>query len=243
MRSLILADVHANLEALNAVLADARDRGGFDEIWCLGDTVGYGPDPNACLELLSGHHLVMVAGNHDFAAVNKLSISNFNPAAQASTHWTSAQLSRDGFDFLAALPLTVTTGDFTLVHGSLKDPLTEYLLNVGAALDTFAVMGTPYGLVGHSHIPFICEATNGDATFLEFFCDAPAPLGDTRCIVNPGGVGQPRDLDPRPSYAIYDNRANTIQRFRVVYEIAATQAKMRQAGLPLSLIERLDYGR
>ena len=142
MRSLILADVHANLEALNAVLADANDRGGFDEIWCLGDTVGYGPDPNACLELLRGHHLVMVAGNHDFAAVNKLSISNFNPAAQASTHWTSAQLSRDGFDFLAALPLTAITGEFTLVHGSLKDPLTEYLLNVGAALDTFALMTT-----------------------------------------------------------------------------------------------------
>jgi predicted phosphodiesterase len=243
VRSLILADVHANLEALNAVLADARDRGGFDEIWCLGDTVGYGPDPNACLELLRGRHLVMVAGNHDFAAVNKLCISNFNPAAQASTQWTSAQLSRDGFDFLAALPLTVTTGDFTLVHGSLKAPLTEYLLNAGAALDTFAVMATPYGLVGHSHIPFICEATNGDATFLEFFCDAPTPLGDTRCIINPGGVGQPRDLDPRPSYAIYDSRANTIQRFRVVYEIAETQSKMRQAGLPLSLIERLDYGR
>ena len=243
MRSLILADVHANLEALNAVVADASDRGGFDEIWCLGDTVGYGPDPNACLELLRGHHLIMVAGNHDFAAVNKLCISNFNPAAQASTQWTSAQLSRDGFDFLAALPLTATTGDFTMVHGSLKAPLTEYLLNEGAALDTFAVMATPYGLVGHSHIPFICEATNGDATFFEFICDAPTPLGDTRCIVNPGGVGQPRDLDPRPSYAIYDSRANTIQRFRVLYEIAATQAKMRQAGLPLSLIERLDYGR
>ena len=138
----------------------------------------------------------MVAGNHDFAAVNKLSISNFNPAAQASTHWTSAQLSRDGFDFLAALPLTAITGDFTLVHGSLKDPLTEYLLNAGAALDTFALMTTPHGLVGHSHIPFICEATNDNAAFLEFFCDVPAPLGDTRCIINPGGVGQPRTWIP-----------------------------------------------
>ena len=239
----MLADVHGNLEALYAIFADARERGGFDEIWCLGDTVGYGPDPSACLDLLRRRQLVMVAGNHDFAAVNKLSISNFNPAAQASTQWTSAQLSHEEFEFLAALPLTASAGQFTLVHGSLKDPLAEYLLHPQAALDTFAALPTPYCLVGHSHIPFICEEANGDVTFLEFSCDAPTPLGDTRCIINSGGVGQPRDLDPRPSYAIYDSQANNIQRFRVAYDIAKTQTKMRQAGLPLSLVERLDYGR
>jgi len=243
VRSLILADVHANLEALNAVLADAQTQGGFEEIWCLGDTVGYGPDPNACLELIRGYQFSMVAGNHDFAAVNLRSIADFNPDAQASTHWTASRLSQEEFQFLAGLPLSVGVDKFTLVHGSLRDPLTEYLLHQEAALATLALMTTPYCLVGHSHIPFICVETNGDIEFLEFDCDRPIPLGDARCIINSGGVGQPRDRDPRPSYAIYDSQANTIQRHRVTYGIKETQAKMRLAGLPKPLIERLDYGR
>ena len=208
----------------------------------LGDTVGYGPDPNACLELIRGHQFKMIAGNHDFAAVNLRSIADFNPDAQASTRWTAGRLSQEEFQFLAGLPLSAEVAKFTLVHGSLRDPLTEYLLHQEAALATLALMTTLYCLVGHSHIPFICVERSGEVEFLEFDCGRPIPLGEARCVINPGGVGQPRDRDPRPSYAIYDSQANTIQRHRVTYEIKATQSKMGQAGLPKSLIERLDHG-
>ncbi|PKB83213.1 MAG: hypothetical protein BZY88_02655 [SAR202 cluster bacterium Io17-Chloro-G9] len=242
MRSLILADVHANLEALNAVFADAPSQGGFEEIWCLGDTVGYGPDPSACLELIRSYRFRMVAGNHDFAAVNLRTTADFNQDAQASTEWTAGQLSQEEFQFLAGLPLSTEADPFTLVHGSLRDPLTEYLLDQDSARATFALMNNPHCLVGHSHIPFICREQGGDAEFFEFPCGQPVPMGEERSIINPGGVGQPRDRDSRPSYAIYDSEANTIQRHRVTYDIKETQSKMRRAGLPKFLIDRLDFG-
>ena len=243
MRSLILADVHANIEALNAIFADAGDGGGFDEVWCLGDTVGYGPDPGACLDLLREHQARMVAGNHDLAAVGLRSIDDFNPDAQASARWTRQRLTREEVTFLRGLPLTLQTGEFTLVHGSLRDPVNEYLLSGHAALATFALLKTAYCLVGHSHIPFLCREEGGAVDFVEFVTDRPIALNEARWIINSGGVGQPRDLDPRPSYAIYDSVAHAIERRRVAYDISNTQAKMRKAGLPRNLIERLDYGR
>lgn len=246
MRSLILADVHANLEALNAVLAGAQGRGGFEEIWCLGDTVGYGPDPGACLDLIRSHRFSMVAGNHDHAAVGLRSISDFNQDAKASAQWTAGQLSQDEVEFLSGLPLSTKAGSFTLVHGSLRDPLGEYLLDQDSALATFALLKTAGCLVGHSHIPFFCVGSSGKADFLDFGCgepiSVPGPENGGNCIINPGGVGQPRDRDPRPSYAVYDSQANTIERHRVTYDIKKTQDKMRLAGLPQPLIVRLDHG-
>ena len=242
MRSLILADVHSNLEALNAVLADARSQGGFEDIWCLGDTVGYGPDPGACLTLIRSFQLRMVAGNHDHAAVNLRTTSDFNHDAQASTEWTAGRLSQEECQFLAGLPLSTTVDPFTLVHGSLRDPLSEYLLDQDSAMANFALMNSPYCLVGHSHIPFMCLESGEETEFIGFPCDQPISLGEQRTIINPGGVGQPRDRDPRPSYAIYDSEARTIERHRVTYDIKETQGKMEQAGLPRFLIERLDHG-
>ena len=243
MRSLILADVHANIEALNAVMADAEFKGGFDEIWCLGDTVGYGPDPGACLELLRAHGARMVAGNHDLAAVGLRSIDDFNPEAQASALWTMGRLSPEETGFLERLPHTVQTGEFTLVHGSLRDPINEYLLREQAARATFSLLETSCCLVGHSHIPFLCRETEGAPNFLDFECGRPMALAGARWVINPGGVGQPRDLDPGPSYAMYDSDSNAVERRRVIYDVGKTQAKMRKAGLPRFLIERLDYGR
>ncbi len=243
MRSLILADVHANIEALNAVFADARSMGGFDEVWCLGDTVGYGPDPGACLDLLREHQARMVAGNHDLAAVGLRSIDDFNPDAQASARWTKDRLSPGHVRFLQGLPLTVQASGFTLVHGSLRDPVNEYLLREQAALATFALLETTGCLVGHSHIPFLCREVDGAPNFLSFDCGRTISLTGARWIINPGGVGQPRDLDPRSSYALYDSASNAIERRRVNYDVGQTQAKMRKAGLPRLLIERLDYGR
>jgi len=242
MRALILSDIHANLEALEAVLADARRRGGFDTIWCLGDTVGYGPDPGPCLDLLQDHPLLIVAGNHDYAAAGRMGVEEFNDAAAAAARWTAGLLSPQHTAFLAGLPLTATSGQFTLVHGSLRAPLWEYLLEPESALGTLERLATPYCLVGHSHIPFICRENGGFPRFVEFTEEQVFPLGEERWIINPGGVGQPRDRDPRPSYAIYDSQEFSVERRRVTYEIAKTQAKMRRAGLPQRLIDRLDYG-
>ncbi len=250
MRALILADIHANLEALTAVIADARAKGGFDAIWCLGDTVGYGPDPNRCLEIIQEHPLVAVAGNHDFAAVSKRGTDDFNYAAKASAEWTQGQLSGEAARFIQDLPLLAITEPFTLVHGTLRDPLSEYLVDQESASANLEMMATNYCLVGHSHMPFICSEVDPEAEgerkypeFFEFTEGRPFPLEEERCIFNPGGVGQPRDRDPRSSYAVYDSQEGVIRRHRVAYEIGITQKKIREAGLPEYLAERLSHGR
>lgn len=246
MRALLLSDIHANLEALEAVLADATDRGGFDAIWCLGDTVGYGPDPGACIARIREHDLVAVAGNHDFAAVGKISPDDFNGAAGAAAVWTATQLTADEARFLSGLPLTIEQGMFTLVHGSLRAPLVEYLLDPESAIGTLNLLATHHCLVGHSHYPFVCRENGGAPEFTEFSEDLPTVLGGEgggeRWIINPGGVGQPRDHNPKPSYGVFDNDAMTIERHRVEYDIAKTQAKMRHAGLPERLSARLSHG-
>ena len=242
MRSLIVGDIHANLSAFQAVLADAEERGGFDQVWCLGDTVGYGPDPSSCIQLLCRYPLLAVAGNHDHAATGKMSVDEFNGPAAKAAIWTAQQLTTEDRAFLSELPLVVASGDFTLVHGSLREPIWEYLLNGEAALATFALLSTRFCLVSHSHIPFICQENQGIPEFVEFTEDQRFPLGDERWVLNPGSVGQPRDRDPRPSYALYDSSPGVISRHRVSYNIGETQERMRQFQLPERLIERLNYG-
>ena len=242
MRALILSDVHSNLEALQAVMEDAQRRGGFDIVWLLGDLVGYGPDPSACLEVLHGCPLLAVAGNHDHAAIGKMDPDEFNYAAAAAARWTAAQLSEDDRAFLDNLPLVAVAQPFTLVHGSLRAPVWEYLLSPEAALATLALLETRYCLVGHSHIPFICKENQGVPHFVEFTEDDIIELDQERWIINPGCVGQPRDRDPRPSYALYDSESVTIERHRVTYSIRDTQLKMELAGLPQYLIDRLSHG-
>ena len=242
MRALILSDIHANLEALEAVFADAQVRGGFDVIWCLGDTVGYGPDPGACIDRIREFDLVAVAGNHDCAAVGLIDTSDFNDAARAAAKWTAGQVDAGQRDYLTSLPMVSVQEPFTLVHGSLREPVAEYLLDRNSAAGTLALLETRYCLVGHSHIPFICREVEGGAEFTEFPEGEPVALGDQRQIINPGGVGQPRDRDPRPSYAVYDTVDIVIERHRVTYDIAKTQEKMRAVDLPVHLIERLDHG-
>ena len=242
MRALILSDIHANLEALEAVFADAEVRGGFDVIWCLGDTVGYGPDPGACIDRIWEFELVAVAGNHDCAAVGLIDASDFNEAARGAAKWTAGQLDAGQRDLLTSLPMVSVQEPFTLVHGSLRDPIVEYLLDRDSAMGTLALMDTRYCLVGHSHIPFLCREDQGEPQFTDFPEDEPVTLGDERWIINPGGVGQPRDRDPRPSYAICDTSEAMIERHRVTYDIAKTQEKMRAAALPVQLIDRLNHG-
>lgn len=242
MRALILSDIHANLEALEAVFSDAQVRGGFDVIWCLGDTVGYGPDPAACIDRIREFELVAVAGNHDAAAVGLINASDFNEAAKSAVDWTSGQLDAGQREFLTSLPMVSIQEPFTLVHGSLRDPIVEYLLDRDSAMGTLALLKTRYCIVGHSHIPFLCRDAEGEPQFIDFPEEEHVELGDERLIINPGGVGQPRDRDPRPSYAICDTSAAVIDRYRVTYDIAKTQEKMRAADLPAHLIDRLDHG-
>ena len=243
MRIAILADIHGNLEALSAVLADAQKRDAADSVWCLGDTVGYGPDPRACIDTLLGTSPVAVAGNHDWAIVGKVSLREFNPYAALACRWTLAQLSPAHIDYLVNLPLQVERGPFTLVHGSPRDPIWEYLVSLTSARACFQHLSTPYCLVGHSHVPFMCREGQGTPEMVELPGNTTIPLGEERLIVNPGSVGQPRDGDPRASYAIYHQEESSLEIRRVSYDLRATQRKMRLAGLPEPLAERLQYGR
>jgi len=242
LRALILSDIHANLQALEAVIEDAQARGGFDVIWCLGDTVGYGPDPGPCLTLLRRYALLAVAGNHDFASVGKMGVEDFNYAAKAAVQYTTTKLTSEESDFLAGLPLVALAEPFTLVHGTLRDPLLEYLLDQETAQATLEMLTTRYCLVGHSHLAFLYWADQSPPEFFDFIVDEDYSLDGAPWIINPGSVGQPRDRDPRPNYALYDSQKETIKRHRVVYDIQATQEKMRAAKLPQYLIERIAHG-
>jgi diadenosine tetraphosphatase ApaH/serine/threonine PP2A family protein phosphatase len=242
MRYAILADIHSNLAAFEAVLDDAASRGGFDRIWCLGDVVGYGPDPDECIKRLRQFEHVCIAGNHDWAAIGKMDTSEFNPVAAAAAHWTAKHLTDEDRNYLLGLPFILCEDGFTLAHGSPREPIWEYLLSTEAAQDNFAYFETDYCLVGHSHIPLIFELVANEAVYREFG-EANLKLEERRMIVNPGGVGQPRDGDPRASYAIYDSEAQTVSHYRVEYDIPATQKKMAEQGLPTPLILRLGVGR
>ena len=243
MRYGIVADIHSNLTAFQAVLADMENRGGVAELWCLGDVVGYGPDPRQCIELLRKHNHVAVAGNHDWAAIGKMDTSLFNPDAATAAHWTTRQLTTEDKQYLESLPLTAQLEDFTLVHGSPRDPIFEYLLSNFEGKQNFAYFETRFCLVGHSHTPAVFERDKeGNCSLTEFPAETPIVLAKNRLIINPGGVGQPRNSDPLASYAIYDSEARTVTRHCVAYDISATQSRMVAQRLPRRLIMRLSYG-
>jgi len=243
MRYAIIADIHANLAAFDAVLNDIEQGGGVGEIWCLGDVVGYGPDPHQCLERLRQNKNICVAGNHDLAATGKIDASEFNPDAAASCRWTTQQLSPEDIDYLENLPSVIERDDFTLVHGSAREPIWEYLLSASDAEENFAYFQSQFCLVGHSHVPLAFVYDENDVcSFSRFSPDIKLVLGKSRMIVNPGGVGQPRDGDPRASYAIYDSDAGLVKLHRIDYDIGATQGRIVESNLPVRLAARLSYG-
>jgi len=243
MHYAIIADIHANLAAFTAVLNDINSRGGVDELWCLGDVVGYGPDPHRCLELLRRQEHVCVAGNHDWAAIGRIDTAYFNPAAAEACNWTAQQLTPEDRQYLESLPMVLENGDFTLAHGSPREPIWEYILSDVSARENLAYFKTSFCLVGHSHVPFVFEDDESHDHFCALADNAVLMLAEKRLIINPGSVGQPRDGDPRASYAIYDSEAGSVAHYRVGYDIAATQTRMREYRLPESLARRLDFGR
>jgi diadenosine tetraphosphatase ApaH/serine/threonine PP2A family protein phosphatase len=244
VRIVIVSDIHANVYALRAALEQAAATLPVDGIWCLGDTVGYGPHPNECISVLQEYTHIAVAGNHDLAACGKMGTHEFNDAAAAAARWTSEQLSQTSLDYLRSLPLTAIDGDVTLVHGSLRFPEWEYLLSSEQAQAQFELQATPYSLVGHSHLQFVCREEQGAPPTLRPAGDGESvDLDRQRLILNPGSTGQPRDGDPRAGYALCDTSEGMVSYHRVEYDIAATQRDMEAARLPVWLIERLSHGR
>ncbi len=245
MRYALLADIHANLAAFQAVLDDIKSRGEINQIWCLGDVVGYGPDPVQCIRLLRQQPHVCVAGNHDWAATGLLDISDFNPRAAEAVRWTSQRLGKEETNFLRTLPVRLEVESFTLVHGSPRHPVWEYLVTHEAAMENLPHFQTKHCLVGHSHQPLAIQCDERDCHPARFSEDDVLDLsqtGEHRLYINPGGVGQPRDGDPRASYAIFDTQDRTVRLYRVEYDVRATQEKMLEMGLPDTLASRLKYG-
>ncbi len=243
MRYAIIGDIHANLAAFTSVLDDIKRRGGVEKVWCLGDIVGYGPDPHKCIELLRQTNHVCVAGNHDWAAIGKLDTSEFNPDAAAACHWTAQQLSATDREYLGNLPLIIEEGNFTLVHGSPREPIWEYVLSTTIAEENFAYFKSQFCLVGHSHEPLVFSySEKGVGSVSQFLDSVELTPGRDRLMINSGSVGQPRDGDPRASYAIYDSENGRASLYRVPYDIRSTQDRMVEHGLPLRLVTRLSYG-
>lgn len=246
MRFLVISDVHSNLEALEAVLSDAEGR--YEAVLCLGDLVGYGPDPNECVERVrSLPSLSCVAGNHDWAAIGKLGLEDFNTDARLATLWTQKVLTPASVSYLNSLPEKIVLGDkLTIVHGSPRYPIWEYVLTSLVALENFQHFDTPWCLIGHSHIPVVFalrEDNPGTCELIPLDEDRPFWLSpDFRYIINPGSVGQPRDGDPRASYAFLDPDEGVLELKRVYYLVSKTQDKMEKAGLPPRLIARLSFG-
>jgi predicted phosphodiesterase len=240
MRVLVVSDVHANLAALEAVFKDA---GEVDAIWCLGDTVGYGPQPNEVLEALAD--AVAVLGNHDAAAAGIITTEDFNPQAAEAASWTRSVVHEESVTRIKSTPeVKICEEQFTLVHGSLREPIWEYLISAETALAHFDLQETGYGLVGHSHLPMrVAESDDLSPRFALLKQDEVVELAGRRLVLNPGSVGQPRDGDPRASYALLDTQAATFTLRRAEYDIAATQRLMGEAGLPQRLIQRLSAGR
>ena len=241
MKILVISDIHANLTAFEAVLEDADDN--WDEIWCLGDVIGYGPDPNECVALLREQPHITLTGNHDWAALGKLDVSTFNQDAQDAVAWTSDTLTAEARKYLEAQPPMLVREQFTLAHASPRQPVWEYITDAFIAWENFDFFDTPYCLVGHTHYPVVFEHDE-EYGALAFHADYARPLSleEKHLIINPGSVGQPRDSDPRAAYALLDLETLTWQHKRVPYDIAATQRRMLQAGLPQRLIARLQFG-
>ncbi len=242
MRVLVLSDIHSNYPALEAVL---RAAGRFDEAWCLGDLVGYGPDPNLVVETIRElPNLTCILGNHDAAILRQMEYQAFNSEARRSLSWTERVLTADNMAFLRRLPSHAQIrGQVTLVHGSPRDPTWEYVLNTLAARLNFAHFDTPYCFVGHSHIQCMFShdgSTDHVSMGLTRIGEPDALVPQT--IANPGSVGQPRDRDPRAAYAIYDTDGNTWEAQRAEYDISEVQQRIRDAGLPIKHAVRLAEG-
>jgi diadenosine tetraphosphatase ApaH/serine/threonine PP2A family protein phosphatase len=241
VRIAVLSDIHANLVALDSVLAAI---GAVDRVWHLGDIVGYGPEPDAVVDRLRELAAVGVRGNHDVAALGGPEIDQFNIDARRAMEWTRKAIGPTTRRWLETLPERLTEGDFTLVHGSPRDPIWEYVTTAPVARRNLEALDTPWCLHGHTHLPSVFRDHDGLVEMLGPSDGSILALDRRRLLANPGSVGQPRDGDPRASALVLDLEPGrvTLAWHRVAYDIEATQAMMRRLRLPDRLVERLSYG-
>lgn len=243
MRVLIVSDIHSNYTALDMVLSVA---GEYDQLWNLGDTIGYGPRPNECVLAMRARADLMLSGNHDLACLGKIDLSDFNPDARTANIWNGKQLDDDNRAVLDGLAPSMEVDDrFLLAHGSPREPVWEYLLSRAQAEDNFELFTQQVCFIGHSHVPLVVrlhpDGTCGDPMLGEADTQFELEPG-FRYFFNPGSVGQPRNQDPRAAYIILDTDANTVLFKRIEYDVPQTQRQMREAHLPPALIRRLEYG-
>jgi predicted phosphodiesterase len=263
MKIAILSDIHGNLEALKAVLKDIDKLGEVDQYWCLGDVTDYGPNPHQCLEIIRQLQALLVLGNHDAAVAGKLDYEKeFSTGFLPVTRWTEANLSSEDKDYLSGLPLKIETGDFTLVHGSPRDPIFEYILNREEAEENLPYFKNSYCLVGHTHISTCHRFKPGSSSVQPIVPDRQKrsfkngrsfsgivshnatriKLAGERMVINPGSVGKQRDGNPRASYAYYDSQIGDIELRKVEYDLTVTQKKIYECGLPEWLAVDLGKG-
>jgi diadenosine tetraphosphatase ApaH/serine/threonine PP2A family protein phosphatase len=263
MRIGIISDIHGNYVALRTVL---EDMGTVDSLWCLGDLVGYGPQPNECVETVRGSANLCIPGNHDWGMLGRLDAEDFNRDARMVMEWTRKHISPENLEFLENLPVSMKAFGqcFTLVHASPRDPMWEYLLDLFDAAECFPRFSTRYCFVGHTHVPIVFRDAAG---VVKAAIPEPGELmrlnvwpkmeqideaGGERMIINPGSVGQPRDGDPRAAYMVLDipdaaasanwDWLGTLTFHRIDYPIAETQSIMRSLGFPSRLVSRLEMG-
>src|SRR6478609_5792925 len=241
MRVAVVSDIHSNLHALEAVLA-AIEAEAPDELWCLGDLVGYGPRPNECCALVADRAEVCLAGNHDLGVLGTIELVEFGGEAGIAARWTRDVLDPEARALLEPLEPQGTAHGVSLYHGSARDPVWEYVLSDEAALATLDLAGTALVLVGHSHVA-LQVVQSGDEIAGGVAPDGrELELGGVRALLNPGSVGQPRDGDPRAAYLLLDLDAQHASFRRVEYAVEQTQREMRDAGLPEMLAARLELG-
>lgn len=239
MRVAVLSDIHANLAALNAVLAAIAS---VDEVWQLGDIVGYGPEPDEVVARLREVGVLGVRGNHDAAALGGSEIESFNVDARNAMLWTRATISDETRAWLGALPDRLEREAFTLVHGSPRDPIWEYVTSTPVARAGIAAMDTPCGLHGHTHVPIAYLEDDGRLETMSPGAGSRIAFEGRRVLLNPGSVGQPRDGIPAASWLLLDTADGSATWQRTAYDVSLVQAAMIRFGLPERLVARLAYG-
>jgi predicted phosphodiesterase len=237
----VVSDIHGNWHALEAVLADV-DNESVDEVWCLGDLVGYGPQPNRCVDAVRERSSFSLIGNHDLAAIGRVPLEDFSHDAAVSAEWTATELEDGARSYLETLEPQGERADAQLYHGSPRNPVWEYILDEPAVRAALEQTTARFVLVGHSHIPIALQLCNGNLAGGLARGGSDLEVQEGRWLLNPGSVGQPRDGDPRAAYLLVDTEAGHAHFRRIPYEIAQTQAEIREQGLPDALAARLADG-
>ena len=244
MNVAVISDIHANLPALNTVLEEI-DAAGVDEVWCLGDAVGYGANPSECLTVLADRCSIFLVGNHDLAAIGEIDISTFSPGAARAALWTRENLSEADFEILRGLEgASSKRGEIGLYHASPRDPVWEYVVETELAEENLNAQEERIALIGHSHIALYFNRIDEISRTASVLAGdgAQVEMVQGQWLVNPGSVGQPRDGDPRAAWLELDTESLKATWHRVEYPVDAAAQAIREAGLPTHLADRLLQG-